>query len=323
MKAKAREKRTDKKTEGYVIHYSNLSRIIKRLGSKNIKKIEQLFTKKLIQEKIINGKILYSDTTSLEKNITYPTEVGLLKRVIEHAEQVVQGVLRKKDMVKSEVIKKANQIARVYYSAKRRTKKLLNSMTKQLLEIAEKIMGKAAIIIKKTGKVTDIFIEAVYEKVKTTGKKIIKQISDKMEGKEVTDKIVSYYEPHVRALPKGKVNKPCEFGTKLRIDMTGNKYITNYQLYQGNPADVTMLEKAIENHSKIFPTTFKAAGMDRGYYDEEKIQQLENAYEISLAIPHKKRTTLFKTTIGAQRMLSTDQPLSKRKQKIFDKRSRI
>ena len=135
-----------------------------------------------------------------------------------------------------------------------------------------------------------------------------KQISERMEGKEVTDKIVSYYEPHVRALPKGKVNKPCEFGTKLRIDMTGNKYITNYQLYQGNPADVTMLDKAIDNHSKVFPTTFKAAGMDRGFYDEEKIQQLENVYEISLAIPHKKRT---------------DQPLSKRKQKIFDKRSRI
>jgi len=58
--------------------------------------------------------------------------------------------------------------------------------------------------------------------------------------------------------------------------MTGNKYITNYKLYQGNPSDVTMLDDAIKEHKKIFPTAFKAAGMDRGYYDEEKIQQLEN-----------------------------------------------
>ena len=78
----------------------------------------------MIQANIIDGKVLYSDTTSLEKNIAYPTEVGLLKRVIEHIEQVVQGVLRKKDMIKSKIIKKANQIARVYYSAKRRTKEL-------------------------------------------------------------------------------------------------------------------------------------------------------------------------------------------------------
>ena len=48
--------------------------------------------------------------------------------------------------------------------------------------------------------------------------------------------------------------------------------------------------------------------MDRGYYDEEKIQQLENEYKISLAIPHKKRT---------------DKPLSKKKQKIYNKRARI
>jgi len=308
LKAKEKEKRTGKKTEGYVIHYSTLSRIIKRLGSKNIEKIERLFARKLIQEKIINGKILYSDTTSLEKNIAYPTEVGLLKRVIEHAEQVVQGVLRKKDIVKSEVITKANQIAHVYYSAKRRTKELLNSVTKQMLEIARKTLGNAEIAIKRTEKAKDILIEAVYEKVKKVGKKIVKQISEKMEGKKVSDKIVSYYEPHVRALPKGKVNKLCEFGTKLRIDMTGNKYITNYKLYQGNPSDVTMLDDIIEEHSKIFSTKFKTAGMDRGFYDGEKIRELENEYNILLVIPHKKRT---------------GNPLSKRKQKIYDKRAGI
>lgn len=95
LKAKEKEKRTGKKTNGYIIHYSTLSRIIKRLGSDNIEKIEQLFTQKLIQANIIKGKTLYSDITSLEKNIAYPTEVGLLKRVIEHAEQIVQGVIKK------------------------------------------------------------------------------------------------------------------------------------------------------------------------------------------------------------------------------------
>ena len=244
----------------------------------------------------------------LEKNIAYPTEVGLLKRVIEHAEQVVQGVIKKKDMVKSEIIKKANQIAKVYYSAKRKTKELLTSVTKQMLDIAHKTVEKAKKTIHRTGETVDIIINAIYEKVQTVGKKILQQVTDKLEGKKIEDRIVSYYEPHVRALPKGKVKKPCEFGTKLRIDMTDEKYITNYHLYQGNPNDVTMLDDIIENHKNTFPISFKNAGMDRGFYDEQKIKQLESKHKITLVIPHKKRT---------------DQPLSKRKQKLYDKRAGI
>lgn len=308
LKAKEKEKRTGKKTEGYVIHYSTLSRIVKRLGSRNIEKIEQLFRDKLIQAGIIKGKTLYSDTTSLEKNIAYPTEVGLLKRVVEYAEQVVQGVINKKEMIKSKVIEKANKVAKVYYSAGKKTKELLSSVTKQMLEIAHKTVEKAEKKIKKAGTVVDIIITAIYEKVKTVGKKILKQVEDKLNGKQVAHKIVSYYEPHVRALPKGKVNKRCEFGTKLRIDMSEEKYITNYQLYEGNPNDVTMLEDIIKQHKETFPKSFKNAGLDRGFYDEEKIQQLEAEHQINLAIPHKKRR---------------GEALPKRKQRIYNKRAMI
>lgn len=308
LKAKKKEQRTGKKSEGYVIHYSTVSRIVKRLGSENIKKIEQLFTGKLIQAKIISGKTLYSDTTSLEKNIAYPTEVGLLKRVIEHAELVVQGVTRKKDMIKSKVIEKANQIARVYYSAQKKAKELLISVTKQMLQIAHKTIEKAEDKMIQAGNAADIILTAIYEKVETVGKKIIKQVEDKLADKKVEDKILSYYEPHVRALPKGKVHKTCEFGTKLRVDMTAEKYIVNYQLYQGNPGDVTMLDNVIQDHKKTFTEAFKNAGMDRGFYDEQKIQQLEALHKITLAIPHKKRT---------------GKPLSKRKQKIYNKRAMI
>ncbi len=68
---------------------------IVREKSERVEKIERLFCQQLITKKIIKGKYLFSDTTSLEKNIGYPTEVSLLKRVIEHAEMVVQSVFKK------------------------------------------------------------------------------------------------------------------------------------------------------------------------------------------------------------------------------------
>jgi transposase len=98
-----------------VIDHSTLVKIRKRLGSERIGDIERLFREELIKKGIISGRYLFSDTTSLEDNISYPTEVGILKRVIEHAEMVVQGVVKKKELVNTEVIRKANQVSKEYY----------------------------------------------------------------------------------------------------------------------------------------------------------------------------------------------------------------
>ena len=91
--------------EKKIIDHSTLVKIRKRLGSRRVRKIEKLFMRELLSKKIIDGKYLFTDTTSLEKNILYPTEIGLLKRVIEEAEIIRQKVRYKKELVKTEVIK--------------------------------------------------------------------------------------------------------------------------------------------------------------------------------------------------------------------------
>ncbi len=116
----------------------------------------------------------------------------------------------------------------------------------------------------------------------------MEQVERKLAGEKVADKIVSYYEELTRALPKGKISKPCEFGVKLRIDMSGNGYITRYELYKGNYADVNMLEDAVDHHAEIFKEEFKDGVMDRIFYDKELIERLEEEHKIKLAIPHRK-----------------------------------
>jgi hypothetical protein len=95
-----------------------------------------------------------------------------------------------------------------------------------------------------------------------------------------------------RALPKGKPNKICEFGTKLSLNMSANGYITNHKLYDSNIADVNMLEFCVKEHKKVFGKKFKAAAAaDRGYYDKDLISTLENKHKISLAYPIKRTET--------------------------------
>jgi len=75
-----------------LIDHSTLVKIRKRLGPERIEKILTLFTVELISKNIIDGRFLFTDTTSLEKNIAYPIDVGLLSRLIKEAEYIIQNV---------------------------------------------------------------------------------------------------------------------------------------------------------------------------------------------------------------------------------------
>jgi transposase, IS5 family len=291
-----------------IINHSSLVKIKMRLGAERFKRIEEVFTCKLIEKGFINGKHLFSDTTSLEKNIIFPTDVSLLKRVIEEAEVIIQKVRHKKDMVKSEVIKKANTAAKVFYSSSKKSKELAKSVCSELIKIAENSLIKAKRVIQQKSVQTKKYILERYEKLTTVGAGIVEQTKKHLEGEKIQERIVSYHEDHARSLPKGKVGRPIEFGDKLRVDMSGNGYITNWELYQGNPSDVTMLEDAIKNHKSVFKEQFHSAGFDRGFYDEEKIGEYEKEYNILLAIPHKKDRT---------------KKMGKRKEKIYNKRAAI
>lgn len=278
-----------------LIDHSTLVKVRKRLGSKRLKKIEKMFLRQLRQKGLISGRHLFCDTTSVEKNIIYPTEVSLLRRVIECAEMIVQNVIKKKDMVKTEIIKRANRISKVYYSASKKSKELLASTSRSLLELAKAAYQKANQVFRESGELTREVIHVHYEKLQEVGKKILRQVERKLNGEKVTDRIVSFFEAHARALPKGKVHRPCEFGVKLRVDMVEGGYISNWRLYTGNPADVGMLEEAVGQHAQAFGQEFEAAAMDRGFYDEQKIQHLERNHGIALAIPHRRdRRTVLK-----------------------------
>jgi transposase, IS5 family len=291
-----------------IIDHSSLVKIKSRLGEERFRRIEEEFVRQLIEKGFINGKHLFSDTTSLEKNIIFPTDVSLLKRVIEEAEVIIQKVRRKKDMIKSEVIKKANKVAKVFYSNSKKSKELAKSVCTELIKIAEESLKKAENVVKQTSVQTKKYILERFEKLSTIGTGIVEQTKKNLAGEKIKVRIVSYYEDHTRSLPKGKVGRPIEFGDKLRVDMSGNGYITNWKLYQGNPSDVTMLKDAIEKHKSVFKEKFHSAGFDRGFYDEGKIEEYENEYNVLLAIPHKK---------------DRRKKMSRQKERIYNKRAAI
>lgn len=191
-------------------------------------------------------------------------------------------------MVKTKVIKKARSIAKIYYSASKKTKKLLKDTSTALLAIAKEQVEKAGSAVDEIADSISGYVLRRYRKLNDTGKKILNQVEAKLDGEKIGDKIVSYYQDHSRALPKGKLSKPCEFGVKLKLDMSGNGYITDHNIYKGNVSDVSLLSGSVDSHAKVFGKKFKSGAADRGFFDGELIEDLKKKYKISLAISHKK-----------------------------------
>lgn len=272
-----------------VIDASTLTRIRKKLGPDRTEKIVGVVTSDLIKRKIIDGKILLTDTTSLEKNIIYPTEISLLSRVIKEAAAVTQNIRYKKDMAVTDTIIRAKKISKVYYSASKKTKKLLKDTTSALLEIAKDQIEEAS---ETVGSMADCVSAVTIERLKrlnTVGKKIVAQVEAKLDERPVAGRILSYHEENAVSLPKSRPGKPCAFGAKLSLSVSGNGYVTDHALYDRNIADIETLKDVVINHSEKFGKKFKAASADRAYYDKDLIEELERKHEINIAIPHKKR----------------------------------
>ena len=271
-----------------LIDHSTLVKIRQRLGAEKIENILTLFTEELVKNKIIDGKYLLTDTTNLEKNIAYPTDVSLLARVIKEADYVIQNVMRKKNAALSAAVKKAKTLSKIYYSSSKKTKELLDKTAKALISIAKSQLRVAGVAANHmAGSISEVNVKR-YKKLKDVGKKIVRQVENRIKEIKVHERIVSYHEERAKALPKGKVGKPCEFGTKLALSMSGNGYITSHKLYDSNIADILTLKEVVNKHSKTFGDSFTGAAADRAYYDEDFNAALEKKHKITLAIPHKK-----------------------------------
>ena len=170
----------------------------------------------------------------MEKNIAYPTDASLLARVIKEADYIIQNVKRKKDAVLSSAVKRAKTLSKIYYSSSKKTKELLDKTAKSLISIAKRQVHIAgAAMAQMAGAISKVNIKR-YKKLKEVGKKIVRQAQARINGTKVPGRIVSYHEEHAKALPKGKVGKPCEFGTKLSLSMSSNGYITDHRLYDSS-----------------------------------------------------------------------------------------
>uniref|UniRef100_UPI003217040F IS5 family transposase n=1 Tax=uncultured Draconibacterium sp. TaxID=1573823 RepID=UPI003217040F len=247
------------------IHFRN--RIGKEGAEKLLKVSIQLFGKEAQEEEVL------IDSTVQEKNITYPTDAKLHKRIIERVNKIAKQERIPLRQTYTRTLKQL-MIDQRFHNHPKRKKKAKAAMRK-----IKTIAGRQVRDIERK------FTPAQQQKYKELLIILNKILHQEKAGK---NKVYSIHEPEVSCIAKGKEARKFEFGNKSGIVLTKtSKIVVGAIAFEGNPYDGHTLDEHLNQTEYLTESKPKAGIVDRGYRGKKKIN---GTAIVSPSVPTKEMT---------------------------------
>jgi len=248
-----------------LVHFRN------RIGEEGVEKI---FKNSIdIHGKNSHDKHVSIDTTAAEKNITYPTDSKLAKKIIDKCVKIA----REEDItLRMTYAKECKNLMKDVYNSGHPKRRI-----------------KAKKARKRLKTISGILIRELYRKLPKDRLELY--ISDLelfekvlLQQRYTKNKIYSLHETHVYAMSKGKAHKKYEYGVKGSIVLTQNTgIIVGAMTFKTNIYDGHTLEAVLKQTEKLTGISPKTASVDRGY----KGKKIVGATKINIPSPPLKRDT--------------------------------
>jgi len=231
----------------------------KRIGEEGVKKILKisiaLHGKSAMESEVV------VDTTVQEKNITFPTDVKLHKKIIEQCRKIAEQENIKQRQSYLRVVKRLVMAQRFRNHPK--NKKKAYAAARKLKTIAGRMVRELERKLSEGQK------QSYEEKIEIFNKILNQKRGDK-------EKIYSIHEPKVYCVSKGKEHKKYEFGSKVSIVLTKQSgIIVGAYSLEKNDYDGHTLPRALEQCEELRGKLPKVAIVDRGYKGRKKIGETE------------------------------------------------
>lgn len=231
----------------------------KRIG---IEGVELIFKESIrVNGKDSDDDTLSADTTVQEKNITYPTDTKLHKKIITKC----IGIAKAENIVLRQsykfTLKELNTLLRFQHN--KNGSKPARKARKRIKTIAGRLVRELERKINPSRKQHFENQLDIYQKI----------LNQKRGDR---DKIYSLHEPEVKCYTKGKEHKKFEFGSKASILVTQKTgVIVGALSFNENIHDSKTLPAAIEQYERLNDKKPKAIFADRGYRGPQKVSEVE------------------------------------------------
>jgi len=258
--------------------FTFLNKAYNALRSTTLDTMNEILTGYAITEEMISGEKQRMDTTVYETNIHYPTDSSLLSDSFRTLSRLVSNLQKELPQLNlrhrfhdKKVKQLATFIARNASSKSKSTQRKVKQKYAKLIQRVRWIHGVGKQACEKAFAAGyDVpglshYLPLVEQIVEQAEKRIIK-------GEKVPpdEKLYSLFEEHTELIVRGKAGKAIEFGHKILIAQTGEKYIHHYKVMEQRIEDKELLLPAIEAHKEMFGDYPEVLSTDKGFYESMK-----------------------------------------------------
>lgn len=253
--------------------FKTLQNQISQISEKTIKAVNDRIMAEARKLKLTKGGKMRVDSTVAEANIHYPTDSSL----------IIDGIRKiTKTLIKLKIVPQG------YRTFKRKIKQQINiirTIGRKNKEIRQKTIRELVKMGKTVINKTKNFRRKQVSKTRKILKKIIEQTEQVLKGEKPKDRIVSIYDTSARPIPKGKANRPCEFGQVVQVQ-EDEHFITNWEI-DNKTKDVEFFPKAVDKHEQLFKKPPNMVAADRGYWSPDNKEYAINAGVKNVSLPKK------------------------------------
>lgn len=282
------------------IDFTLLNKAFCAISPESWAKINHLLALDAMKDGLVSDDQVRADTTVTETNIHWPTDSSLMwdsyrviARLIKQARKVERGIFSERFHTKK--IKSLDWfISRYSKSKSKKRQKLvrqkLRTMIERLTEALQKaekfveIARRSCIEVQAIAAELSRYLPWMRQVVEVARRRVI-------DGEKVPhdEKVFSIFEPHTELIMRGRREKPVEFGHKILLSQSREKFITDYAVLEENKSDAVLLPVVIERHKEKYGRRPKVVAADKGFCpDGDEYEDLEELVDY-LAVPRRTR----------------------------------
>jgi IS5 family transposase len=205
---------------------STIRKLTRRLGAETVSEITRALIMQATRQKRFRVRAVRIDSTVVAADVRYPTDAGLASHGVKVLAREGRKLARLVGETRRRVRDRSRSMGRTLRAVTRTIRRRsgeakaevlkLTAETGKLLErsVAEARRLAAAAQRRARGRGASVKLKAAqhFEELADRCEKIAKQITQRVNGEPIGDRIVSIADPDARPIRKGKLGKPNEFG---------------------------------------------------------------------------------------------------------------
>jgi transposase, IS5 family len=275
---------------------TTLIKLNQRFGEERVANLNKQLIGHLVKHRAIKSRRIRIDSTTLEAHIAYPTDIGILHQAVRTLTRTASSLGQS---IVSHVRATKRALARWGQSSKAKPKERKTQgkkILKKVAQLATDTLEQSRQALNQLSTTVPAQLKQRFSETIELAEKLVQQTQDKLAGKgSIPERIVSFFDPEARAIVKGKLDKPVEFGRTLQLVQDDSGVIVHYEIHRGNPSDKTELVPLVGQTKKILKRAPRALATDRGYYSADNVNKLSRLGVRRVGIPKIGRLSQFET----------------------------